>query len=205
MVNILKKENITKEMADEIMKLRGEIRGIGLKTDMDSLRKKKGKEYLVKMGEELERLGYPLKYNEINIGAFYPIGQDVLDLLVIWKLLDFDKTMIKEIGYDAPNFSIFLKIFLKHFASMKDTLKQARAMEREHYTIGEFKLVELNEEKRYAILRMDDFDIHPIECLVLEGYFAKLCQMMIREGKAVCEETECTFRGGKTHEYLVKW
>ncbi|PIP23371.1 MAG: hypothetical protein COX90_03565 [Candidatus Nealsonbacteria bacterium CG_4_10_14_0_2_um_filter_38_17] len=201
----MEKEEITKELADKVMSLKGECRGICLKTDMDFLLKKKGKEGLRTMEEELEKLGYPIKYNKVNVGAFYPIGQDILDMLIIWKLFDYDTPIIKQLGYEAPNFSIFLKIFMKYLISMKETLKQAPAMQKEHYTVGELKVIEVDEDKKYVILRMENFDVHPFLCLALEGYFTKVCQMMIKSGRATCEETKCVFRGGNTHEFLLKW
>lgn len=198
-------KEITKELADKLMKIPGEARGICLKTDMEFVLREKGREGLKQVEEELEKLGYPIKYEKIKIGDFYPIGQDVLDMLVIWKLFDYDKTKIKQMGYEAPNFSIFLKIFLKYFYSMKETLRQAPEMQKRHYTMGALKVIEVDEVKRYVLIAMEDFDLHPVMCKSLEGYFAKVCQMMIKRGRPECQEIKCTFHGDKRHEFLIKW
>lgn len=205
MVYEIKKETF-KDLVDRLMKLKGEARGACLKSDMEFLLKEKGKEGLKQMEEELERLGCPIKYKKIKTGGFYSIGQDVLDILVIWKLFDFDKEKIKQMGYEAANFSIFTKLYLKYLSSPEKTLTQNVAMDiwRNHYSVGDVTVLDVDEEKKHIILRFDNFDIHPILCLALEGYFAKVCQMVSGK-KATCSETKCTFCGDKCHKFVGKW
>jgi len=197
-------QELTKEMAKKLMEIKGEARGITLKVDMEFVLKEKGQEGLKKLEEELEKLGYPIKYKEINIGAFYPIGLDVINILAIKKLFGFDEKKLKEMGMTVPKFSFFIKLILKYFFSIKRVLKEISKTWRDHYTVGDLKVIEVNEEKKYLILRLENFDIHPVCCPTIEGYFMTTCQMVVK-GQTTCTETKCTFRGDEYHEFLIKW
>lgn len=202
---LIQSKTIDKELAEKLMKIKGESRGVCLKTDMSFFLKEKGREGLARLEQELKTLGYPLKYEEINSGDFYPIGLDILNMLLIWKLFNFDNTKIKEMGYQAPKVSIFMKLFMKYFFSLQETLRETPEMWRRHYTLGQLEVGEVNQEENYVILRIKNFNIHPIYCLVLEGYFAGVCKMVVQCHQIHCQETKCSFRGDQYHEFLITW
>ena len=197
---------LTKEVVQKLMEIKGEARGVTLKIDCDYILKEKGEEGLRKLEEEVEKLGYPIKYKEISAMAFYPVGLRALSLLAIKKVFNFDDEKIKEIGFFGTRVSIILKFFIRYAFSLPLVFKkETKRMWREHWTVGEMTPVELNEEKKYAILRLKDFNLHPIYCPYLRGYLTGLFSMMVKSPKITCEETKCVFRGDQYHEYLIKW
>lgn len=203
-----KKENqeLTEEIAKKLMETKGEARGVTFKTDMEFILKEKGEEGLKKVEQELEKIGFPIQYKTIKVMNFYPVGLRIISLLAIKKTFNFDEEKIKSIGFFATKVSLIIKLFVKYFFSTERVFyKEAPKMWKKHYTISELTPVELNEEKKYAILRIEDFILHPLFCVYLGGYFCGIFQMLIKTNKINYQETKCPFRGDKYHEYLIKW
>ena len=74
------KEIITKEIADELMKIKGEVRGIAPKSHVQFVVEEKGKEVLKKIEEKMKELGHPLEYKNMKSMSFYPIGLEAITL-----------------------------------------------------------------------------------------------------------------------------
>jgi len=197
---------LTKDIAKKLIEIKGEVRGAVFEIDREYVLKEKGKEGLKKVEEELEKIGYPIKYREIKTFNYYPVGLRILSLLAIKSVFNFDDEKIKEMGSFGTKISIIVKFFIKYVFSPKKAFDaQTSRLWREHWTVGDLIPVELNEEKKYAILRLQNFSLHPIYCTYLKGYFPGPFQLMIKNSKMTCEETKCVFRGDEYHEYLIKW
>jgi len=197
-------EIISKEEFDKLMAIKGEARGDALKGEPEFILKEKGEEGLKKLEEAMAKLGYPIKYKEINRTNFYPLGLEAVTLVLIKKIFNFDDKKFEEMGKFESKMSFIIKIFMKYFFSIERVAKEVSNMWRKNYTVGELKVAELDENKKYAILRMENFRLHPIHCITLIGYFASVLQMMV-SSKVTCQETKCIFRGDPYHEYLLKW
>jgi len=196
-----------KEEVKKLMEIEGQVRGVVLKTDAEYVLAEKGKEGLKKVEEELGRLGHPLNYQEIKSMDFYPVGLRILSLMTIKETFNFDDEKIKEMGLVATKKSLIIKLFVRYFLSVERVFfKEAPRIWQKHWTKGTLIPVDLNEEKRYGLLRLKDFDLHPLYCSVyLCGYFSGILQMLIKSHKITCRETKCPFKGDKYHEYLLKW
>jgi len=204
MDNTAAEQKLTKEVAKELVKIKGEARGVTLKTDWDFILLKKGKEGLEKLEAKMAELGFPIKHKEIKVMNFYPIGMDAISMLAIKELFNFDEKDFEELGAYELKLSFFLKIFLKYFSSLQLMAKEAPKAWQEHYTVGKLQISEINEEKAYIVLRIENFNIHPLYCFVLKGYFSKIIQMAVKT-PVTCQETKCPFKGDKYHEFLIKW
>ena len=200
-------KELNKELAQELMGIKGEVAGGPLKTDMEFVLTKMGKEGLARLEKELNDLGFPTKYKEINNVDFYPAGLRVLSLLAIKKVFGFDDEEIKEMGFIATKKSLIIKLFVRYFLSTERVFyKEAPRIWQKHWTKGTLVPIELNEKEKYAVLRLEDFELHPIYCSVyLRGYFSGILQMLIKTPKITCQETKCSFKGDQYHEYLLKW
>ena len=200
-------EEITKEEIDKLIETKTQARGVVFKTDTEYILGEKGEEGLKKLEEELEKLGHPIKYKEIKSMEFYPAGLRALSLLAIKKTFGFDDKKIENMGLVATKKSIIVKLFVRFFLSLERVFfKEAPRIWQKHWTAGELVPVELNEEKKYAILRLENFNLHPLYCSVyLQGYFAGILQMLIKSPKMTCQETKCSLKGDEYHEYLLKW
>ncbi len=196
-------QKLTKELAEKLKKMEGEVRGVVFKTDLEFVLKEKGKEGLKKLKEKLKEIGCEIDYEKINPMGFYPLGLRIISLLAIKEVFNFNEEKIKEMGSSAPKLSLLIKLFVKFFFSIQKTAVQVPEIWKKHYTIGNLE-VEVNEEKRYVILRLKDFLGHPIFCVYLEGYFSTISQIVVNQ-PVTSQETKCPFKGGDFHEYLIRW
>ncbi len=197
---------INKETVNDLMKIKGEVRGVVLKTDEEYILKEKGKEGLEKVEQKLKELGHPIKYEEIRTMDFYPVGLRVLSLLAVREVFNFSDEEIRKIGTFATKMSLIIRLFTKYFLSVRRVvMKESPRIWSKHWTVGKLVPVELNEKQKYAVIRVEGFDLHPIYCIYLEGYFAGILQMLVKSPKVDTKETKCAFKGEPYHEFLIKW
>ncbi len=197
-------EIISKEEFAELMKIKGEIRGVGLKGDAEFIKMKRGDEALKKLDEELAKMNSPIKYNEIKTMGFYSLNWDAINLLLIQRLFNFTEEEIKEMGGFLAKTSLILRLSMRYFVSLSMIAKEAPKIWRKNYSVGDLSVVEFSEEKRYLLLRLENFYYHPLHCLLLIGYFRSVVNMIV--GKPViCEERKCIFKGDSYHEFLLRW
>lgn len=194
---------LDKTIVEKLLSLKGEVRGIVFKTDAEYVLKIRGEMGLKTLEESLRALGCPINYREINTMDFFPIGKRVISLLAIKNFLNFSEEEIENMGRTAPKLSLIIRLFMKYFLSIKNTIGQTPNMWKKHYTIGLLE-GEANEEKREIILNLKDFRIHPIMCLYLKGYFATVGELIVKS-KISIKETKCVFRGDPYHQYIVNW
>lgn len=199
-------KELTKELAKKLMEIKGEVKGVVFKTDAEYILKEKGEEGLRKVEEEIKKLGYVIDYQKVKAMDFYPVGLRAISLLAIKKVFNFDDEKIKEMGLFATKTSLMVKILMKFFLSIQRVfLVEAPRLWKKHWTQGELIPVELNEEKKYSIIKVRGFSLHPIHCKYLEGYFSGILKMLVKSSEITCQETKCTFKGDKEHEFLIKW
>ena len=197
-------EIISKEELNKLMGLSGESRGISLKGELNFILNDQGKDGVEKIEKLAASLGHPIKHEEIKAMEFYPLGLEGIILLGARRLLGYDDKKFQEMGKFESKMSIIVKLFMKYFYSVEKLIKKVSDMWGKSCTAGEFKIIEHSEEKRFAILRLEDFELVPSHCQNLRGYLSGVVQMVVGES-VVCEETKCTFRGDKYHEFLLKW
>ncbi len=197
-------EIITKEIVQELMKIKGETRGASMKGDLEYVLHKEGAEGLKKLEDEMARLGYPIRFKELRAMELYPVGVEAITFLVIKKLFNFDEEEFRKMGEFNSKVSLLIRLFMKYFVSLELLAKQAPKLWREYYSLGDLKIIEINKEKKYMIIRIENFYHHPIHCLTVEGYFVSIVKMVVK-APVTCKETKCINRGDEYHEYLMKW
>lgn len=201
----MEKEIINKEIAERLLKIEGECRGMSLKDDAEFVLKKEGREGLKRLEQELEKIGYPIKYEKIRRVDFYPLSWRVISLLAIKKVFGWEDKVFREFGGFTVSLPLIVKIYLIFFHSIESLVKKAPKMWHEYYTKGELTIPDYSVEKKYAIVEIRDFEILPIFCLTMEGYLESIVKTVVRVKKVKCQETKCTFKGDKYHEFLIKW
>ena len=196
---------ISKEELQEFMKLKGEARGIALKTEADFIIKEKGREGLKKLEEAITQAGYPLSYNKLRPLNFYPLGLEIAILVTAQRLFNWDDQMFYELGkFEPKGPSLIIRLFVKHFSSVEKLIGEVAKMWDKYYSIGKIEVEEYNKEERRITVTVKDFSAHPLLCLDFSGFFASVLQMAIKDN-VTCEETKCIHKGDKYHEFLLKW
>ena len=74
-------------------------------------------------------------------------------------------------------------------------------MWRKYFTVGNLRAVDYDEKKRYVIMRLENFRLHPLHCHILIGYIPTILQMVIGF-KPSCRETKCVFRGDEYYDFI---
>lgn len=199
-------QELTKELVRQLMAMSGDVRGVVFKTDGDYILKEMGEDGLKKLEQELASLGCPIDYKKIEALSFYPMGLRVISLLAIKKVFSFDDAKIKEMGIFASKTSLILKLFINYFLSVKKVFfEEAPKIWHKHYSVGDFNPIELDEEKKYGIIQIKNYQFHPIFCLYLGSYLCGFLQMLVKSSAITFEETKCPFRGDEYHEYKITW
>lgn len=195
---------IEKEELEKLTKINGEVRGVALKSHADFILHQKGQLELDKLENVLAELGYPIKFKEIRIWDFYPVGIEIIELLAIKRLFGFEDDKFEDIGTFGSVSSFIMKLFMRYFSSIRMVVKQAPKIWKKYYTVGELKVKELDEKERRIVLTVENLFLHPIHCLHLKGFFSSVVQLVVKE-KPSCEETKCVHKGDLLHEFVIRW
>lgn len=197
-------EKLTKEIADELMKMKGEARGITMKTDWEVVRQDYGDEGLKKVEARMAELGYPVKYSELKTMDFYPIGLDAISVFAIREIFNWDDEQVAELGAKAMKVSLFLKLFFKYFPAVGLLVRETPKMWRKYYSVGDLEITEFHEKEKYAIIALKNWPIPFPWCLTLRGYFSKILQIALN-APVTAKETKCVVLGDGYHEFLLTW
>ncbi len=195
---------ISKEEFDRLMEVKVKVRGNGPKNIANFILKRKGEVGLKMVSDTINRLGYALNYEKMRGLDFYPIGLVAVSLLISQKLFDFGDEEFQQMGELDAKSTTLTRIFIKYFVSLDKAVKAAPTMWRTYNTAGDLRVVEYNKGKKYIILRIENFVLHPLHCQYLIGYFRGVIQMIMGTAD-VCQETKCVHRGDEYHEFLLKW
>jgi predicted hydrocarbon binding protein len=199
------KQIILKEELEKLKKITGKVRGIVIETYGKFILREEGEEGLRKLEQEMSKLDYPIKYRKIKVTSFYPMVLQAVSLTVIKRLFNYDEKMFQKMGrFESKADTVVIRFFMKYFISLKRLMKAVPKMWKTYFTVGDIKAVEFDEEKRYIILRLENFNSTPILCENLKGYFEGIFEMVVKK-KANCEQTKCSYWGDEYHEFLLKW
>lgn len=199
-------EKSLKEIADNLMKIKGNVKGEVIRTNFAYINDKKGEEGVRMAEEKLAELGYPLKFKEIKPLEWYPEALSALLVIVSKNIFNWTEADIFDMGNSAPKYSfIVVKILLKYFVSIKRVFEEAPRYWKRHFDYGELETVELNEKEKYAVVRAKGHQFHPLVCIYEAGYFLRILQFAIKSKKTSIKETKCTFKGDPYHEYVLRW
>jgi predicted hydrocarbon binding protein len=200
-------EIISKEEFNQIMKIKGEGRGIVFKPELEFIIKEEGEIGLQQLEEAMEKIGHPLRYKTLKSMDLYPLKKKALMLILMRKLFNYNDEKFKEIGGSSAKFPALLRRlvnFLMSSKNIKDIFKHINNIWKMYFTVGELEMVEFHEKEGLAIIRLEDFRVHPLECKFLIGFWSTLLQLLIKK-EVTCEETKCMHKGDEYHEFLLKW
>jgi hypothetical protein len=196
---------ITRSEFQDIINLEGQVRGSTLNTDAAFVKSRGGKDGLHTVQETFRQLGYPIEYRLIREMGWYPACLRVLSLRVIQDVFDLKEDGMKGMGDTAPKFSFIVKVFMKFAGMPEHALTRIPEYWHMHYSIGDMRVDEMNDQAGYLVIQLTDFMLHPILCSYLEGYFRRLLQFSFVTHDVRSKETKCAFNGAPYHEYHIAW
>jgi hypothetical protein len=196
---------MTQEELKKLKEMPGEVRGVTMQTDANYVLKKIGEEGLAKLQQKTKELGWEIDYKNIKTMAWYPLGQRVISLLAAKEAFGWGDGEIQDMGNSAPKYSFIASTMLRYFLSVSKVFQEAARYWDKHYTIGKLVPVQIDEEKKFAHLKLQDFDINPVFCPYFLGYFLRISQLVVKSEHITAEETKCPSKGDACHEFLMKW
>lgn len=187
----------------EILKKKGQVRGVVFETDKKYVLlhfKEKG---LKKLKNKAKELGLDIPYEDPETMGWYPIGLRIASLLLIKNVFDLKEKDVRAVGEMAPKVSFIVKMFFKLFAPLEKFSKEIPRYWEEHYTVGELEVTKVSEKEKIMVLHLHNAKLHPLLCKYLEGYFERVIKFI--HPKTSVKETKCPFRGDTVHEYKFTW
>ncbi len=200
---------ISNEELEKIMNLKGEIRGLALKNYREYILRENKKEGLDKLEEALLSLGCPIKYENLKAMVFYPLWWSVVTFVLLRRLFHYDEQKFQEMGKFCFKFPNIITVWAKYLISIEKAAESSVKMYKMYFTVGEFTVPEYSKEKKYAILRLENYPVYPIDsprdyCYFLAGYYSSIVRVITGK-EATGKEIKCVHRGDKYHEFLIKW
>lgn len=196
---------IQKIEIENLMQIKGNVRGGVIQANVVFIREKVGIEKLKAIESKMAELGYPLDFSKIKIGEWYPEALSVLIILVAKDLFNWAEKDIFEMGNSAPKYSFISKIAMRYFLSLEKIIKEIPNYWKSHFDFGALKSSKWNEREKYLFLQEEGYRFHPLLCTYHAGYFLRIAQFAIKCQKITIEETKCMFKSDPYHEYLIRW
>lgn len=197
---------ISEKEKEEIEKMKGEVIGNASKNKLNFVLEKMGKEGLKKIEEEMAKIGYPLKYDELKNFSWYPAKEDVYLTVLIQRLFQFSDEIIRELGRFNARVSLIAKTMMRYFVSIERVAKEVGNYWRKYRTVGNLEAEKIDVKGKEIVLVLKDFTGHPTYCRFLEGYFFQIASYVVpKEGNLEVKEIECIFGGGREHKFKITW
>jgi hypothetical protein len=199
------KIKLTKEEADKMMKVKGNVTGTIYQADYRLILERGGEEKVREVEKKLEELGYPIKLKETSSFKWYSEAHACLVYLSMLEVFDWDESKTFEIGYNVPSFSTLTKLLMKYL-SVERLIKEASNTWKKHFDFGEMKCTKFDEEKKTGVLRVDGFKkFHPTLDLYIRGYITRLVEMAVKSKDVKVEQTKSLYEGDPYAEYRITW
>lgn len=193
------------ETYKKLMQIKGHVRGAVFQTDAKYIELHYGQEKLDQLKNTLRELGHPIEYENIQTMEWYPLYLRILSFKVMQDLFKWQVEDFVKMGNAAPKYSFIVKLLMKFFISAKTGLHHAPHYWARHYDIGSLKVLDFDEEQRYSVVRLDDFEVEPLYCYYLKGYFERLFAYTLPKHKIKVKETKCMHHGDPYHEFNITW
>jgi predicted hydrocarbon binding protein len=194
------------ETIESIKQIKGSVKAVALQTDKIYIELRKVENGVALVEEEMEKMGFPFRYSTLKSpNDLVPLSIRVASLLAIKKVFHLEEEQIKDMGRFATKNSFFTKLTLRYLVSLKKMAKEIPRYWQRHYTVGSMDPAELYEDERYFIVRLRDFNAHPIFCTYLSGYILGVVELIGSFATLAVNETTCQHRGDEYHEFRVTW
>lgn len=196
---------LTKKLADKLMNVEGEARGMHFWSDAYYVREQEGEEGVRKVEAKLSEVGHPIDFGSMKRMEFYPLGYRSLSLVAIQDALDWGDEEIRNLCGYAAGSSLIVRLYMKYFYSLDKVAEKAPEIWDEYFSSGELTVPEYSEKDRYAVVEIRESNLHPVFCQCLYGYFKSFIKMVVKADEVQVEERKCVSKGDDFHEFLLTW
>jgi hypothetical protein len=200
------KVKLTKEEADRIMKIKGNVIGAVFKGYEDYIKEYFGKEGITKVEKKLEEIGYPLSFKKISSFRWYPEAHACITCLAMLDVFDLDESKAFDIGYYAPSKSILARLLIRYFRTIETTVENFPKYFKKHVDFAEMKCNDFDPKKRVAYWRIINFKkFHPIVYEYIRGYLTRITEMTTNTKNVKVEQTKSLYNNDPYDEFKITW
>ncbi len=197
-------ENL-QEIKKELQKIEGKVKAEVIFVQKDYIIYKEGEEGLEKLMKKLEEMDVFFDFKKVKPSAWVDEWINSLILVTAKNIFNWTEEDIFQMGRHSPRASFFIKSMMQYIVSLEVMFKNANTYWKKQQDFGEVEAVELNNDKKYAIVRIKDFKTNPLVCIYHAGYFQGAVELSVKSEKVTVEETKCRHRGDEYDEFLIKW
>jgi len=197
-------QKIKKECQD-LLKIKGRIRGVILQTDINYVLQRKGEEGVKRIEQGFKELGFPIDFKEIKAVGWYPLGWAMVFGVLALKFFNWPESDMVEFGKQAPKFSFLIRALAKYLLSPKVLLKASSKLWTKQVNIGKAELVEFDGQKKQAAVQIKGIEGHWIICDYIRGYLETIVALTLKDGEVKVEETKCVLKGDPYHQFKITW
>lgn len=198
--------NNFKETIEKLSKTNWKVKGACTQAIVEYLKLIGKGDQISKIEKRMQEYGFEINLEKVNPFKMYPIAMELALIFSIKEILNWGEKEIKELGRNTPKFSFIVKILMKYFISPQRSYKESPVYWKTHFNFGLLETPEFNDKEKYYFLRIKNFDIHPLYCVFLAGYFEAISSFMFRVEKTIwSQEIKCTFKGDPYHEFKISW
>jgi hypothetical protein len=195
-----------KSIIDEVMAKEGNVKGEVFRTHENYICYREGEEGAKKVEEKIEEIGYPMKFRLMKAENWYKEGLSTAVILTAKEIFNWTEEDVYDMGNSAPKHSFIVKMFVKHFVSVKDIFEKAGQYWEKHYDFGSLEKGEFNEEEKYITIKIKDYSPHEDICgPYFKGYITRIAQLSLKSEKIETEQIKNVFHGDPYNEYKIKW
>ncbi len=180
------------------------VRGDVLKTDFTYILEKEGKDGLKKINQELKKIDKNLDYYKIKNTVWVPIDWKIALMKKAEELFKWQEEDFFNLGYSASRNSFITRTLLKYFVSLEKTFQECPKYWKKYWDVGKITPHRLDLEKKYLVIRLEEFKLHPNLCNYMRGHFKAFAELVLRKEVEI-EELKCNFKGDEFHEFKIYW
>lgn len=191
----------------KINKIKGKTKGSSFKETLGYVQENEGSKGMKLLAKELKKNGLDeiADFKNIKSLKWYPLKSHVALLLIAEEIFKWNESNIFQMGYNAAKRSIILKILIKYFTSIEKAAKKSGEYWRKIYSVGDFSVGKLDIKNKEIVLKLENFNTHPITCIAFMGYIKALGKIMLGTKNIKVIEKKCIYKGDAYHEYVINW
>jgi len=172
---------------------------------IEYIRGMKGEAGVKAVLKKLKDLDYPLEFKKLKSLKWYSDAQGILIILVAQELFGWSDDDVFEMGRKAPSISLMVKMLMKYFVSLEMSFQASQSNWQKHHDVGSIGDIRYDGQHNIMTFKLNNYDMHPIMCVYLRGYFTAFASFIINSEKISISEIKCLYKGGAYHQFKVTW
>ncbi len=194
-----------KAIAERIKNIKGNVKGDAIVNHVAFIRSREGKEALKAVEKKMKDLGHQIDFTTINRFDWYPAALASFVMIVAREMFNWNDDVIIESGKFGARNSFIMRMFVRVFVSPKNFFEFLPRYWKKQYDFGELNLVELDENKKSATVRIKNYEINKINCLAFLGYGQEMARYATGSESIAINEVKCIYNGDPYHEFKIMW